>query len=221
MNLEGLYIERSRLDSQLQLLVKENLDSKELKEEYEAESSLLNGQISELDKSITEAKKIINENANNYSYEKENKLFNKIIAANVIPGLALGGLFIITGNSHVISNMGLFSSLFTGIPTLLVSTGIYLTDLKNIRRANRREYFSSDECGILDEELKSLETERLGLKDRLRELGLEINKLKTSIHNKGCQIVSIKNRLSHIDYSIKSNNVANEQVFDEEIKLIK
>lgn len=220
-SLEHLSIEKSTLESNLQLLVKENLTTKELKEEKEIELSMLESEIKELDKSISELKSQIEVAANEYSYKKENKLFNKVIAANLIPCLSIGALFIVTGNSHVIANFGAFSAFFTGIPTLFACTGIYMADLKNIRKENKEEYLFTDEYKPLDEELKSLENKRLNAKDKVRELKLEINKLKTSIHNNGYQIVSIKNRLSDINYTIRTGKNVIEQVPVENIKIIK
>ena len=195
MNLEQLNMEKAGLENRLQVLIKENLDSKEIKEEYEAELKLLEIEVKELDSEISNLKKKAFVGANEYSYNKENKLFNKIIAANLIPSLSLGALFIITGNSHVISNLGGFSLLFTGIPTLLVSSGIYLSDLNNMRRENVSEYLNSDENKSLDDDIKSLDEKRLSAKDRIRDLIVEINKVNTSIMSNGYQIVSIKNRI--------------------------
>ena len=219
MNLEQLNIEKVGLENRLQVLIKENLDSKERKEEYEAELKLLEIEVKELDSEISNLKKKAFVEANEYSYNKENKLFNKIIAANLIPSLSLGALFIITGNSHVISNLGGFSLLFTGIPTLLVSSGIYLSDLNNMRRENVSEYLNSDENKSLDDDIKSLEEKRLSAKDRIRDLIVEINKVNTSIMSNGYQIVSIKNRISDINMSIRTGNVVKKET--ENIKLVK
>ncbi len=219
MNLEQLNMEKVGLENRLQVLIKENLDSKERKEEYEAELKLLESEIKELDSEISSLKKKAFVEANEYSYNKENKIFNKIIAANLIPSLSLGVLFIFTGNSHVISNLGGFSLLFTGIPTLLVSSGIYLSDLNNMRRENVSEYLNSDENKSLDDDIKSLEEKRLSAKDRIRDLIVEINKVNTSIMSNGYQIVSIKNRISDINMSIRTGNVVKKET--ENIKLVK
>lgn len=219
-NMEQLIFEKSSLENKLQLLIKENLEAKEAKEEKESELSLLEKDIVSLDKTISELKGKIDEKASEYSYDKENKLFNKVIAANLIPCLSIGALFVVTGNSHVITNLGVFSSLFTGIPTLLVSAGVYVADLKNIRKENKENYLSTSEYKPLEEELKSLDTKRMGLKDKSRELKFEINKLNTSIHNNGYQIVSIKNRISDINYATRTG-VLPQQVPVENIKLVK
>lgn len=220
-DLEQLKLERASLESKQQLLIKENLESRELKEEKITELNIVKKEIAEVDKSIALLRKKIDFQANDFSYNKENKLFNKLIGANLIPCLSIGALFILTGNSQVITNMGMFSMFFTGIPTLLVTAGIYMKDLKNIREENKKEFLSGDESCELRNELQSLNEKRILLNDKVNDLNIEINKITTSIQNKGYQIVSIKNRISDINCSIRTGNVLCENKMEENVQLIK
>lgn len=220
-DLEQLKLERASLESKQQLLIKENLESRELKEEKITELNIVKKEIAEVDKAIALLRKKIDFQANDFSYNKENKLFNKLIGANLIPCLSIGALFILTGNSQVITNMGMFSMFFTGIPTLLVTSGIYMNDLKNIREENKKEFLSGDESCELRNELQSLNEKRILLNDKVNDLNIEINKITTSIQNKGYQIVSIKNRISDINCSIRTGNVLCENKIEENVQLIK
>lgn len=218
-DLEKLKYEKGKLEIILQSLIHENLTSKQVKEENTLEYNMLLKQEKEIDDLICDLKSKMNKNGNDYSYNKENKLFNKIIGANLIPCLSVGALLIGSGNSQVISNMGIFSSIFTGIPTLVVSTGIYISKLKDIRKGYKNEYFNSKECSSYNDELKKLEGGKLSIHSKIHDLRVEINKSNTSIQTNACKIVSIKNRIASIDFALKNGNLVIEQ--EESVNLTK
>lgn len=217
--IEELNMERSTLKTNLQLLVKENLEATQRKKEIEIERRLLENEARSLNSKIRELKAKINSLSCEYSYDKENKLFNKVIACNLIPWLSLGGLLLATGNAHIITDLGVFSSVFTGLPTLFISSGIYMADLKNIRAKNKEEYMSSSECDELNNKVNELEREIALIDEKKHQLRYEFNKAITTINSRGCRIALIKNRISRIENEIRFGSVQEEN--EESIKLVR
>lgn len=191
-------IEYVDLENKMNLLIKYNLTSKELKETKEAEIALLETELKEIAKKIKDLKDEIEVNSDEYTWTKENDLYNKLIALNIIPAVSIAGLLFITGNANVITNMGAYSAFLTGIPTLLASSIVYVSNLKNIRKRNKEEYTTTGEYQYTQSELEIAESERKRKQEKIEELRQEINVLISDIHNKGTEIVYMKNRLAEL-----------------------
>lgn len=191
-------IEYVDLENKINLLIKYNLTSKELKETKEVEITMLETELKEIDKKIKDLKDEIEVNSNDYTWTKENELYNKLIALNVIPAVSIAGLLFITGNANIITDMGAYSIFLTGVPTLVASSIVYVSNLKKIRKQNKEEYTTTDEYQYTQSELETLEIERKRKQEKIEVLRQEINVLQVDIHNKGNQIVYMKNRLAEL-----------------------
>lgn len=143
-------------------------------------------EIDEIESKIREINDQVSGLEKEYIIKENTSLIKKIIWFNIIPCLSMGLILLLSGQSEFISNMGGFGLNLTGIPTTLISLGIYLKNKKGIIDKFSRDYRRSEEYMDLYEKSFNLGKEKniiINRADSLKEMIDNVTKQINYLNN--------------------------------------
>lgn len=143
-------------------------------------------EIDEIESKIIEINDQVSGLEKEYIIKENTSLIKKIICFNIIPCLSMGLILLLSGQGEFISNMGGFSLNLTGIPTTLISLGIYFKNKKSIIDKFSRDYRRSKEYMDLYEKSFNLGKEKniiINRADSLKEMIDNVTKQINYLNN--------------------------------------